>query len=444
MQSLSRPRWCRSSTRALTTSVEDGKVLGLAHENRVVGPALGVLAAVPVPFAVVQGDDPSAGLDQPAGHQQALRNARSAIAVHEDLRVAGAVALGDGERFPGQVEGLGQPGRGQQAEGLLGEGVHSLERARRIDFAAQVVEALQQGLAVGQPLHRNAAQHHVVPGRSHRAEGGQCGAQEAGAGLVVGSVRAGVTEADERRHGRIDRSLNAGDGGAELRPAAGWRWFGRVVAVVDLDGVVAALVADQGAHEHQFVHDPGQARQGLADLDSRDIGRGRLPRAGDFLGGVRLEVEHVLMRRAADQVDQDHRFLGRADARVGLGSKQLRQGQPAQAKGADLEETPAGQLVRSASPGSGWLSLSRHQHSPGRTGRQEHTVGSGAIFQIERTPPGNEGQDNCCRARRIGCGKSFGSGLSPPPGWPGRSARLQTSNGRAALAPSGLQTRRSR
>src|SRR5262249_57006705 len=82
------------------------EVIWLAEEDGVVGPALGVLATVPVPFAVIQRDDPDAGLDQSSSHQQALGDARSAVAVHEDLRVPGAVALDDSGIFPGQLEGL--------------------------------------------------------------------------------------------------------------------------------------------------------------------------------------------------------------------------------------------------------------------------------------------------------------------------------------------------
>src|SRR5262249_54554727 len=87
--------------------VEDGKVFLLTQENGVVGPALGITPTVPVPLAVIQRDNARARFDEPAGHQQALRHTRGAVAVHEYLRVAGAVTIDDGRRLARQVERLG-------------------------------------------------------------------------------------------------------------------------------------------------------------------------------------------------------------------------------------------------------------------------------------------------------------------------------------------------
>ena len=82
-----------------------------------------------------------------------------------------------------------------------------------------------------------------------------------------------------------------------------------------------------------------QPRKRFANLDAVDVGRDRPPRPGDFLGGVGLEIEHVLMRRPADQVDQDDRFVRRAHARRFLGPQKLRQRKPSDAETANLEET---------------------------------------------------------------------------------------------------------
>ena len=65
------------------------------------------------------------------------------------------------------------------------------------------------------------------------------------------------------------------------QPPAGVGLLG-MVAVEDLDGIVVGLVADQRADHDQLVHDPGQAREGLANLDAGDVGRGRPPRARRF------------------------------------------------------------------------------------------------------------------------------------------------------------------
>jgi hypothetical protein len=183
----------------------------------------------------------------------------------------------------------------------LGERVHRLDRAAGVDIAAQAVEALEERLAVREALDGEAAQQHVFAGLAHRAERRHRRPEEPRSRLVVRAVGARVTQADERRHGRIDRALELGHRGPELRPpAARGRLLG-VVAVVDLNRVVVGLVADERADHHELVHDPGEPWQGLADLHAGDVSRGRLPRPGDFLGGVGLEVKQVLMRRAADE-----------------------------------------------------------------------------------------------------------------------------------------------
>ena len=273
---------------------------------------------------------------------------------------AGAVALDHADRLLRQVEGLGHARGREQPERLLGEGVHRLDRAVGVGVAAHGVEALEKRLAVGEAVDGDAAENHVFAGLAHRAERGQRRPEEAGARLVVRAVRAGVAQADERRDARIDRPLQLRHRGAELRPTAARGRLAGVVAVVHLDGVVVGLVADQRADDDELVHDPGQPREGFANLDAGDVGGGRLPRAGDFLGGVGLEIEHVLVRRAADQVDQDHRLVRRPDPGGRLGPQEAGQGEAAKAQGADPEEAAAGQAVRDDGRGSGEAMAGRH------------------------------------------------------------------------------------
>src|SRR3989442_1602905 len=59
------------------------------------------------------------------------------------------------------------------------------------------------------------------------------------------------------------------------------------------------------ANRHQFVHHACQPRQVLAYWDARHIGGDRLKLAADFGRRIRLEIEHVLVRRSAAQVDHD-------------------------------------------------------------------------------------------------------------------------------------------
>src|SRR6516225_6046140 len=94
-------------------AIEDGKVLLFAQEDGGVGPPLSVPPAVPVPLAVIQRDHPRTGLDQPAGHEQTLGYARSAVAVHEDLRIPGAVAFDAPAVSSSTLARVGQLGGGE-------------------------------------------------------------------------------------------------------------------------------------------------------------------------------------------------------------------------------------------------------------------------------------------------------------------------------------------
>ena len=85
----------------------------------------------------------------------------------------------------------------------------ALHRAVGVGVAAHGVEALEQRLAVGEPIDGDAAEEHVVARLAHRPERGHRQPEEARPRLVVRAVRAGVTQADERRHARIDRALAA-------------------------------------------------------------------------------------------------------------------------------------------------------------------------------------------------------------------------------------------
>ena len=62
-------------------------------------------------------------------------------------------------------------------------------------------------------------------------------------------------------------------------------------------------------------------------------------------GGVGLEVEHVLVRRAPRQEDHDHRLVRTGHAGRRLGLKQLRQRQAAQGQAAEPEEIAPGHPV---------------------------------------------------------------------------------------------------
>src|SRR5216683_1043270 len=118
-------------------------------------------------------------------------------------------------------------------------------------------------------MHGDALEHHIIARRAHWAERGQRGSEEAGTRLVVWPVCAGVAQAHERWDGAIGCPVKFGHDRTELRPSSRGCWLAGMVPVKHLSGVVVALVADQRAHDYQFVHDSRQARKSLADLDTR-------------------------------------------------------------------------------------------------------------------------------------------------------------------------------
>jgi hypothetical protein len=136
--------------------VEDGKILALAVENRV------VRAAVPIPLAVVHRHHAAAGFDQPAGEQKALRHARGAVAVDVFGFVAGSVASDGSRVFLRQVESIDQARRRENVERLLAHRIEPVEAAGTVDVAPQPIDAGQQRAAIAEASGRDALQHHVV------------------------------------------------------------------------------------------------------------------------------------------------------------------------------------------------------------------------------------------------------------------------------------------
>ena len=245
--------------------------------------------AVAVPAAVGQRDAADAGLDQPAGHQQLIVDRRRAV-VLELVRLAVAVALAD-------LVALLASGRGRRRSLLevstprarSVRASHALERAARVDLAAQAVEAGQQLLAVAELFERDALERQVGHAlavrleRRRRTVPRKPGVPESDHGMCcVGSARPtnGGTE------GSTGPCSLASDG-ADARPAAHRGQRVRRPAGHALDGVVAAAGADDGADDGALVHAGGDPREDFADLDAGDVGGDRLELAADLDGGVR-------------------------------------------------------------------------------------------------------------------------------------------------------------
>ena len=122
--------------------VKHGKILRLALEDRI------ARAAVPVPLAVVEGDDANPGLDEPPGDEHALWHPRRAVLIHEHRRITAAVALDDARILLGEIEGISKLRRRQQPERPLGEGIHPAHVCRHVDVTAEPIDTFQKATAI--------------------------------------------------------------------------------------------------------------------------------------------------------------------------------------------------------------------------------------------------------------------------------------------------------
>ena len=254
------------------------------------------------------------------------------------LRVALAVTRADLRVFLIEIEGFEHLARREHPEGLLRKTVEAVHQAAAVHVATEVIEAREQALAVVEAVERDAVEDHVVLARAGRAEGRVTHAEEAGLARVRPTHLAHLRrEAEERRDGRVGRALQLREHGAERGPAAG-RLVAREPPRLALEGVVVVNRADHRADEDELVHDGSGAREQLADLDAGDVRRDGFQLAANLARRVHLQVEHILMRRAAGQEDVDDGLVRFADARLRLDAQQVREGKPAEAQRPDAQE----------------------------------------------------------------------------------------------------------
>jgi hypothetical protein len=74
------------------------------------------------------------------------------------------------------------------------------------------------------------------------------------------------------------------------------------------EALIASVViptADDGSDGDQLVHVASDPRQQLANLDSRHARLDRIEFAADLGRSIRLDLIHVLVRRASAHVDHD-------------------------------------------------------------------------------------------------------------------------------------------
>ena len=154
-----------------------------------------------------------------------------------------------------------------------------------------------------------------------------------------------VFQADERGHRRVFRPLHLGDDRTKGWPTAGWPLRPkRMTGEADVIGMLVTR-PHHGANRRGPMHLPRDFRQHLGNLDTRHAGRDRLELTANLPRRVHLQVVHVLMRRAAREVDHDDGFLPLTPARIRRGLKQFRQRQSTHAQTTNFQKITAAQAV---------------------------------------------------------------------------------------------------
>ena len=102
--------------------------------------------------------------------------------------------------------------------------------------------------------------------------------------------------------------------------------------------------ADERANENELVRGCGQLRQILTNLVAGNLGGNGAELAADLARSLRLEVDHVQVRRPAVEMDIDHRLVRRTDARGRFGPQKARQRHPT-ANRSRRQEPPTTELI---------------------------------------------------------------------------------------------------
>ena len=76
----------------------------------------------------------------------------------------------------------------------------------------------------------------------------------------------------------------------------------------DVERVVSVVTVRHRPDQTRLVHELRGVWQVLADLQARQRCADRLELAADFDRRMRLQIEHVLLTRPTEQIEQDHRL----------------------------------------------------------------------------------------------------------------------------------------
>ena len=212
-----------------------------------------------------------------------------------------------------------------------------------VDLAAQVVEAAQQRLAVAEPVEGHALEDHVRHAVGVGLERGVGQAEEARLAGDRPRSRSSSSATGRRTAAPTRRPAPAASTTTEPndgQPPPGW-----LCCVPAGHALERRRAAPREPTSERMTANlsiiVGEPRQVLADLDAGDVRGDRLELAADLGRGVRLEVEHVLVRRPAGQEDHDDRLVRAADAgllprRGGVAAATARR-----ARATDLQERPS-------------------------------------------------------------------------------------------------------
>lgn len=113
-----------------------------------------------------------------------------------------------------------------------------------------------------------------------------------------------VTKTDERRNARENRPFEIGRRRTNRWPPSRWRIL-LVMARHALVAVVRVSSPNHTPNERKFIRRLCNLGQVLADIDPGYVRVDRLEWPADLRRSVSFEIEHVLMRRTATEIDHN-------------------------------------------------------------------------------------------------------------------------------------------
>ena len=152
-------------------------------------------------------------------------------------------------------------------------------------------------------------------------------------------------QADKRRHSSGRLPVHAGEHRAHARPPSR-----RLVAKISAAGlalpcIVAAVGSNHRTDDGKLVHHLRHQRELVSNTDSGDICRNLIKLATNLLGGIRLEIPHVLVRRTTRKENVDDSFVAAAGSLLGLRAEELGERQATHGQAADGEKSAARKSV---------------------------------------------------------------------------------------------------